>query len=118
MFFTSNKTQMESHLLVEAMTLDVVVRHEILWTIKVQLELMVLPDSCSVFQPITRVLTTVVTDVVVVQHQARCQNEFVTAVLLASFVASAMGLMAGLFASLTLSSASKLIDNGTLKTYS
>jgi hypothetical protein len=83
-FFTSNKTQMKSHLPVKAMTLDVVGRHELLWTIKVQLELMVFPDSCFVFQAITWVLTTVVTDVMVVRQQARCQNQFVTAVLLAS----------------------------------
>ena len=75
---------MKSHLPVEAMTLDIGGRHELPWTIKVQLELMVLPDSWSMPDPITRALSTVVANVEVFGTQACSWNGFVTAVLLPS----------------------------------
>jgi hypothetical protein len=73
---------MKSHLPVEALMLDVVGRHELLWTINIQLELMVFPDSWSIFDPITRAVSKVVANIEVFQHQTCSQNGFVTTVWL------------------------------------
>jgi hypothetical protein len=75
---------MKSHLPVEPMSIDVVGRHEFLWTIKVQLELMVIPDSWYISDPIIRAVSTITANVAVFGTQACSQNGFVTAVLLPS----------------------------------